>query len=602
MTHFPLLRTAFGLGPATSGELGSAEPLALATAELLADYNGPAILFDRAGRVQTANSFAKPILAALDGPRAGDLRNLLEDVLSGSGVASGRLQLPILTGEGVFDVILMPEESIDDLVPPRVLLLARDSTFDVNFSQALVASRQLFKDLVSCSADFVWETDAEGCFNFVSGRGLLGYTPDELDGRPARELLADGDGAPGGEPVLNPFESLAHLDEVECWLLDRDNDRTCVRASCVPVFDEEGALQGVRGICRDITADKQRLAALDRARERERLSRSIIDTIRDALTPEEMFTAAATATATAMAASHIWILRKDKVGSLNLAADRIVENAPELDISTEAQATLSLAPERVHHTVMDGHQLLLVPCHFRHQPKGVLAVALNIPDPADVTDALEEVVTTLLDIAAQLGIAMAQSEIQERLEELSSVDELTGLLNRRGFHDSVGKRIAQHRRQKRLGVLLYIDLDYFKSVNDTHGHQVGDAALVAVAKILSDNEDGRQSDIAGRLGGDEFAIWLEETDLEGGRAKAEKLLESAAALQEYSGDADHPLGISIGIAVADPAFDDDLDGLILLADRALYRAKRAGRGRAELAERGGDENSGGVNPAHAKEA
>jgi diguanylate cyclase (GGDEF)-like protein len=201
-----------------------------------------------------------------------------------------------------------------------------------------------------------------------------------------------------------------------------------------------------------------------------------------------------------------------------------------------------------------------------------------------------------------LGIAMAQAEIQERLEELSSVDELTGLLNRRGFHDIVGKRIAQHRRQKRSGVLLYIDLDHFKYVNDTHGHQVGDAALAAAAKILCDDEHGRQGDIAGRLGGDEFALWLEETDLRGGRAKAEILLERAAALQQFSGDGDHPLGMSIGIAVADPAFDDDLDRLINRADRALYLAKRGGRGRAVLAERGEDESSGGSGEAGGKEA
>lgn len=602
VANSPLSGPAFGLAQSPSGEPGSADLLSLATAELMADYHGPAVLFDGDGVVRMANKFAKPILSALDGPPGADLYNLLEDVLNGAGVATGRLQLPIPTGNGTFDVTLLPEDGASGQGSAKVLLLARDNTFDSNFSQALVASRQLFKDLVSCSAYFVWETDAEGCFNFVSGRGMLGYTPDELDGRPARDLLAYDNGELGQEPALNPFESLTRLDEAECWLLDRDHARICVRVSCLPVFDQDGALQGVRGVCRDITGDKRRQAALDRAREREQLSRSIVDSIRDALTPTEMFTAAAAATARAMATSHIWILRDGKVGGLRLAATQLAEAAPALDIFPEAQAALSGDPERVHHTVMDGHQVLLVPCHFRYQPKGVLAIALQDMDQADATDALEEAVTTLLDIASHLGIAMAQAEIQERLEELSSVDELTGLLNRRGFHDIVGKRIAQHRRQKRSGVLLYIDLDYFKYVNDTHGHQVGDAALAAAAKILSDDEDGRQSDIAGRLGGDEFALWLEETDLRGGRAKAEKLLERAAALQQFSGDGDHPLGMSIGIAVADPAFDDDLDCLINRADRALYLAKRGGRGRAVLAARGEDESSGGASKSGSGEA
>ncbi|MFP6773263.1 MAG: GGDEF domain-containing protein, partial [Alphaproteobacteria bacterium] len=131
-------------------------------------------------------------------------------------------------------------------------------------------------------------------------------------------------------------------------------------------------------------------------------------------------------------------------------------------------------------------------------------------------------------------------------------------------------------------ILLYIDMDYFKFVNDTHGHQVGDAALVALAKLLSGDGKSRQGDIAGRQGGDEFAMWLEETDLEGGRHKADELLEIAARLRKYSGDAEHPLGISIGIAVADPAFDDDLDQLLNRADSALYEAKRGGRGRGQF--------------------
>ncbi|MDP6831527.1 MAG: diguanylate cyclase [Alphaproteobacteria bacterium] len=556
------------------------------TDELLAAHEGPAVLFDGAGTVLAANHPAAPLVSALRGPLGGELRAMLDDVLVNGGVPSQRIKLPIATGQGVFDITLLPEDDAGRDDPGgtegagqrRILLLARDSTFDVNFSHALVASRQLFKDLVSCSADFSWETDAQGCFTFISGRGLLGYTPDELDGRPSRDLLADRDAGDEDWAGLNPFESNSQLDEVECWLLDRDGARACVRASCLPVLDETGTLQGVRGVCRDITRDKLHQAALERAQERERLSRSIVDSIRDALTPEEMFDAAAAATAEAIAASHIWILRDDKQGGLKAAADHIASGGGELDILAEAEETFAGDPDRVHQTTVDGHQLMLVPCHFRHHPKGVLAVALD--DGGD----LDEVMTTLRDIASQLGIAMAQAEIQERLEELSIVDELTGLLNRRGFYDSVGKRVAQHRRQKRFGALLFIYLDYFKSVNDTHGHQTGDAALVAVAEILNSGK-GRKGDISGRFGGDEFALWLEETDLEGALHKSEELLARTEALRQFSGDAAHPLSFSIGIAIVEPDLEEDLEGLIHRADSALYQAKRDGRGRAVAAER-----------------
>ncbi len=596
MAHIPFQSALKGGGSPgqASAKPDGAQPWTMPTADLLADYTGPAVLFDGAGTVLAANGLADPIVAALRGPQGGELRAMLDQVLSDGGLPSKRLQLPIPTGQGVFDVTLLREDDASGsraAAPGRVLLLARDSTFDVNFSRALVASRQLFKDLVSCSADFSWETDTDGCFTFISGRGLLGYSPDELDGRPARELLADADPnqADGQVDVdgtgPNPFESLSPMDEVECWLLDRNDARACVRTSCLPVFDEDGTLQGVRGVCRDITEDKMRQAALNRAQERERLSRSIVDSIRDALTPEEMFAAAAAAIIEATGASHTWILRHDKTDGLHHAASQMVVGGRDIDILALAAQTFAGAPDRVDRAKQDGHRILLVPCHFHHHPKGVLAIALD--DEA----AMDEASATLLDIASQLGIAMAQAEIQDRLEELSSVDELTGLLNRRGFQESVAKRVAQHRRQQRFGALLFIDLDYFKSVNDTHGHQTGDAALVAVAEILSDR-DGRRSDISGRMGGDEFVMWLEETGPAGAYHKAEELLAGTAALRRFSGDAEHPLSFSIGIAMVDPDYDDDLETLFNMADQALYQAKREGRGRAVLAERDSGDGSG----------
>ena len=82
---------------------------------------------------------------------------------------------------------------------------------------------------------------------------------------------------------------------------------------------------------------------------------------------------------------------------------------------------------------------------------------------------------------------------------------------------------------------------------------------------------------------------MEETALEGAQVKAEELLTAAKTLQRFSGDADHPLSLSIGIALADPEYEDDLDALIKRADAALYRAKRGGWGRAVLAERSDDD-------------
>jgi diguanylate cyclase (GGDEF)-like protein len=125
-------------------------------------------------------------------------------------------------------------------------------------------------------------------------------------------------------------------------------------------------------------------------------------------------------------------------------------------------------------------------------------------------------------------------------------------------------------------VLIYVDLDNFKLVNDRFGHQRGDAALKAVAEILSGT--ARAGDLVARLGGDEFALWLDGADVEGAAAKARLLLERAGSLAQYSGDAEHRLGFSIGIAphAADAA--EAIEALVARADAAMYAAKQSGKG------------------------
>ncbi|MDP6567682.1 MAG: diguanylate cyclase [Alphaproteobacteria bacterium] len=546
--------------------------MALRGASAVEGHAGPAILFDRAGTILSANGAATPIVAAL---RDGAARELLEMVTAACDAAEPamrRFKLPAGDRPAVFDISLLPVAA-GRRQQPQVLLLARDSTFDVNFGRALVASRQMFKDLVACSADFAWETDSQGQFSFVSSRGLLGYTPTELEGRAAGEMLAEIE----GRPRLNPFQSRIRLDEVECWMRHRDGQAACMRTSSLPVFGDDGTWLGVRGVCHDITEDRLHEAALNRARERERLTHSIVDSIRNVLTPEEMFAAAATTTAEATDASHVWIMRRDGGDALTIAASHGKPDSRPLAIEEATARGFDGDPEVPRRMRLNGSHLLLAQCHYHYQPKGLLVAAWD--DDA----ASDEAARMLRDVADQLGIAIAQAEIQERLEQLSIVDELTGLLNRRGFHDSVQKRLAQHRRTGRFGALLYVDMDNFKAVNDTHGHAQGDAALKELSGLLAGTE-GREGDIAGRLGGDEFVVWLEETDVDGAIHKAEELLQRTGSLRRFSGDPARPLTVSAGIVMADPNAEDELDELLRRADGALYRAKRDGKGRAVLAD------------------
>ena len=164
---------------------------------------------------------------------------------------------------------------------------------------------------------------------------------------------------------------------------------------------------------------------------------------------------------------------------------------------------------------------------------------------------------------------------EERLAFLADHDPLTGLLNRRRFQEELERHVALARRHGREGALLYMDLDQFKYINDTFGHQSGDRYLLATAQRLA--AALRRSDVLGRLGGDEFGVILPETGAEEAGRVAEHLL---AALRPEGGESP-AVGASIGIAVF-PRHGERAGDLLARADMAMYAAKERGRNRWQL--------------------
>ncbi len=162
---------------------------------------------------------------------------------------------------------------------------------------------------------------------------------------------------------------------------------------------------------------------------------------------------------------------------------------------------------------------------------------------------------------------------QERiayLEGLTMTDELTGLVNRRGFNLHLKRELsAARRRGQGGGVLVMIDLDGFKAINDTHGHLAGDSYLRQVARLLQANV--RQHDVVARLGGDEFALLLTDTDPVAGAARAVELTELANRGHASWDGAELPIRFSVGVQPYGPA--DREDEVIRRADVKMYRNK-----------------------------
>jgi diguanylate cyclase (GGDEF)-like protein len=151
--------------------------------------------------------------------------------------------------------------------------------------------------------------------------------------------------------------------------------------------------------------------------------------------------------------------------------------------------------------------------------------------------------------------------------------------NRRHFIEQMDKELAHCKRFQTSAAFLMVDLDHFKTVNDTYGHATGDLVLKHFAELTKQRL--RRVDLVGRLGGEEFGILLPGTDPAGAELFAERLRSHVADTPVQCDDSTIPMTISIGISFFGP-HDTDIDSIMARADLALYRAKDRGRNRVEL--------------------
>jgi len=183
-------------------------------------------------------------------------------------------------------------------------------------------------------------------------------------------------------------------------------------------------------------------------------------------------------------------------------------------------------------------------------------------------------------VRVHLKIKSLQDELREknvRLEELSRTDGLTGLFNRRYFLDLCDLELERARRYRLPLSYLMVDIDFFKKVNDTHGHLGGDHVLAAVAALL--RRELRREDAAGRYGGEEFAVLLPHTERPGALRTAERIRAIVEANPVAVEDFHVPVTVSVGVATGNGELPETFNVLVDAADQALYRAKREGRNR-----------------------
>jgi diguanylate cyclase (GGDEF)-like protein len=170
----------------------------------------------------------------------------------------------------------------------------------------------------------------------------------------------------------------------------------------------------------------------------------------------------------------------------------------------------------------------------------------------------------------------------DQLSVLSRIDGLTGLYNRRYFDECLDREWKKTSRLQTPPTAIICDIDYFKKINDQHGHQAGDEFLRQMATLLK-TIFKRETDIVARFGGEEFIVLLTDTGPGQAFDLAEELRRRMATMRMPHKGTDIAATISIGIASASPGSDESRDALIARADEALYQAKREGRNRTIVA-------------------
>jgi two-component system, cell cycle response regulator len=220
----------------------------------------------------------------------------------------------------------------------------------------------------------------------------------------------------------------------------------------------------------------------------------------------------------------------------------------------------------------DAQNLVVVPLSAGKQALGVVIVE----HPMKAASRIERRIVGMLErFAAHAALALRNAWLLEEIQHLAATDGLTGIANRATFQTTLAQELSRARRSGEPVGLALLDLDHFKRLNDTHGHQAGDEVLRRVAAVLDDCSRG--FDTPARYGGEEFAIVLPHTTPEEGVEVAERLRRAIV-----TADIDPSVTVSIGVACF-PNHAGDADELVRVADEALYASKGTGRNRVTSA-------------------
>jgi len=440
------------------------------------------------------------------------------------------------------------------VMPPIAVGIGSDERRRVN--RELRFSERRFREALEHSPSGMVISDLSGAWveTNTAIQRLLGFSRHEFAALPADALVHPDD----VEEMRHERRRLQAREfescEAERRFLHRDGTWIWARAAVSLVFDEEG--RPLHYISQLENVEKRRAVQVALADEKERL-KTILMAIADPIITTDA---------------------EQRIISLNVAAERLLGQTL-IDISGRRFGDVialahanspNPAPDNVGKCIALGSVVRREQMCLLHRPDGSLVHVLDSVSPVFGADSrVAGTVVVLRDVSGDY-------QRHQDLSHRATRDALTGLANRFEFQRRARQSFERMRLLGIPAVILAIDLDGFKAVNDAAGHAAGDTMLRRVSAVLSSL--ARRSDSDARLGGDEFAIILERCSPERVASIADQALKALNPLAiEWEGSV-YTVGASIGVAAATESFPDEAAWLAA-ADRACYEAKRAGRGR-----------------------
>ncbi|MGM0553531.1 MAG: diguanylate cyclase [Pseudomonadota bacterium] len=529
------------------------------------------------------------------------------DRLAGKEVPS-HYEMKVLTANGETRWIELSAERAHLRDGPATIGTLYDLTERKGLEEQLRTNETKYRNLVEHVNDIIYTLTPDGILDYVSPNWteILGHPVDQVLGRPIVSFLHPDD-VPACQGFQQQVFAAAQKDTgVEYRIRDYNGEWRWHTTNGAPVIDEAGRVTAFVGIARDITARHQLEDELQfRARFNELLARLSSDfVVADVDTIDSVIDNALTAIGEFFAVDRCYLFHLDDDGNTMRNTHEwcapgvlsVIRDSQNVDLTAFPwwqQQMRAMLGEQRNLVIPDVEALPESAATERERlrQEGVQSMyCVPVSNGIRVTgflgfDSLRrrewrgdqaDLLTVLGNLFSE---ALQKNLLEQRLRELSLTDSLTGLHNRRYLMQRLQELGEEYRRHGRDFALAMIDIDFFKQLNDSHGHLAGDHILREFAELL--RQEHRAFDLVARFGGEEFVVVLLDASREEAVAAMERLLESVRRAHfAYEGQP-LPFTVSVGIARSAEFAPGELtpDRIINLADERLYGAKEGGRDR-----------------------